>query len=541
MRAFDIVIVGAGSAGCVLANRLSADPRCRVALIEAGPADRSALIRVPGLFSPMYRSGKFLWVYETAAQAGVDGRRLRDVRGRVLGGSSSVNGMLYCRGAATDYDGWAAAGNAGWSYRDVLPYFRRSEDHAGGESPWRGVGGPLHVARSEVRHPLAQAFIRAGIEAGFPANPDINGADREGFGPAESTIWRGRRWSAASAYLRPALRRPNLSVITDALVTRVVLEGRAATGVELVRQGRTERINAAEVILSAGAFQSPHLLMLSGIGDADALSAAGVEPSVDLPGVGRNLHDHASITAHARCAAPISLSSLTRPAVAARTLMQAFVRRTGAFAECPIEAVGMIRSVPEMPAPDIKCQFVPIRLDAFTGLPLPEHGMLNRLELTVPESRGRIGLASADPRAAPVIDPDLLSDPSDVIRLRAALRTAIDLYRQPAFAPFGVVPDTPFDIDDDTAIDAYIRATLTVDHHAAGTCAMGAGPNAVVDPRLRVHGVDGLRVVDAAIMPRVVSGNTSAPVMMIAEKASDMILGRDPPAAALHGGDGRHG
>ena len=532
-RHFDIVIVGAGSAGCVLANRLTDDTGLSVLLIEAGPADRSPLIHIPGMFATMYQKGRFSWVYPTVPQASVDGRVLRDVRGKVLGGSSSTNGMLYCRGAAADYDGWAAMGNAGWSYAEVLPYFRRAENHGSGEDAYHGVGGPLHVHRSRVQDPLSRAFIAAGVEAGFPYNPDINGAQREGFGPAESTVWRGRRWSAASAYLRPARGRANLTILTSAQVTRVLVDQGRATGVELLRGKSLERYEAGEVVLSAGAFQSPHLLMLSGIGDGERLQRHGIACRADLPGVGRNLHDHASITAHATCTAPISRADLLNPAIATREMLRSIFARKGFLAECSIQAVGMIRSTPDVAVPDIKFQFVPIRLDPVTDLPLPQHGMVNRMELTVPESRGEVRLASANPLDLPLINANYMADPRDMARMRAAFRIAVDIYRQPAFREFGVTPDLPVrDMDDDRALDAHVRSVLTNDHHAAGTCSMGSGADEVVDAQLRVHGVAGLRVVDASIMPRVVSGNTNAPTMMIAEKASDMILGRAPLPAA---------
>jgi choline dehydrogenase len=533
-NSFDIIVVGAGSAGCVLADRLTDDTGLRVLLIEAGPDDRSPMIHLPGMFAPMYRSGRHLWVYATAPQRALSGRIMRDVRGKVIGGSSSTNGMLYCRGAAEDYDGWANMGNAGWSYREILPYFRRSEDHACGEDLYHGVGGPLHVARSPVDDPLARAFIAAALEAGHPYSADINGARREGFGPAESTVWRGRRWSAARAYLQRARRRPNLTVMTGAQVTRVLVENGRAIGVELARGAVREVLSAGEVVLAAGAFQSPHLLMHSGIGSGARLAEHGITAQVDLPGVGQNLHDHASVTAHATCTAPVSQARLTKPAHAMLEMMRALVLRRGFLAECSIQAVGMARSSPAMAVPDIKYQFVPIRLDAITNDPLPEHGMVNRMELTVPESRGEVRLASADPLAPPILDANYLADPRDRERMRAALRMAVEIYRQPAFREFGVTPDLPVpNMDDDAALDAHIAASLTNDHHAAGTCAMGSGPEAVVDAQLRVHGVAGLRVVDASIMPRVVSGNTNAPVMMIAEKAADMILGRPPLAPAV--------
>lgn len=526
---FDILIVGAGSAGCVLAHRLTEDTGLRVLLIEAGPTDHSPLIRIPGLFATMYRTGKYSWVYPTAPQMGVDGRVLRDVRGKVLGGSSSTNGMLYCRGAPADYDGWATMGNTGWSYREVLPYFKRAEDHDCGEDAYHGVGGPLHVSRSPVDHPLAKAFIAAATQAGFPYSADINGAQREGFGPAESTIWRGRRWSASAAYIHPARSRNNLTILTGAHVTRILMEKTRATGVELLHRNKLETYSAGEVVLSAGAFQSPHLLMLSGIGDGNRLSPLGIKTLADLHGVGRNLHDHASVTAHASCTAPISRANLLNPLHAGLEMMRGVFLRRGFLAECSIQAVGMVKSTKEMDVPDIKYQFVPIRLHPHTNEPLPEHGMVNRMELTVPESRGEVLLASANPFDLPILDANYLADPRDMERIRQAFRIAIDIYRQPAFREFGVKPDLPVhDMDDDKALDAHIRSVLTNDHHAAGTCSMGSGSEAVVDASLQVHGVEGLRVVDASIMPRVVSGNTNAPTIMIAEKASDMILGRVP-------------
>ncbi len=525
-KSYDIIIVGAGSAGCVLANRLSQDGARNILLLEAGPRDKSPLIHVPGFFSAMYRAGRFAWVYNTAPQRHVDGRVLRDIRGKVLGGSSSVNGMLYCRGAPADYDGWAALGNEGWSYREVLPYFKRAEDHSAGANAYRGVGGPLTVTRAEVRNPLALAFMQAGVQAGFPYNEDINGQEREGFGPAEWTIRNGRRWSAAAAYLRPALRRPNLTVLSGVQACKVVLEGTRAVGVEVQTGGACHVVNASTVVLSAGAFESPHILMLSGIGDAQKLAAVGITPRVHLPGVGQNLHDHPSITVHATCTAPVTMARLLNPVVAAHEALRALVARRGVLAECSIEAVAMLRATPESAVPDVKCQFVPIRLDPVTGAPLKAHGMLNRLELTVPESRGELRVRAADPRVPPEIDLNFLSHPDDVRKLRNAFRMAVDVFSQPAFAPFGTKVDLPPGGMNDEAIDAYIRQTLTNDHHAAGTCAMGQSAQAVVDQTLRVHGVENLRVVDASIMPRVVSGNTNAPVMMIAEKAADMILAR---------------
>jgi len=525
---FEHVIVGAGSAGCVLAHRLSADASRRVLLVEAGGSDWSPLVRAPGGLLPIMISGAFNWGYVSTPQKHLNDRVLYLPRGKVLGGSSSTNGMVYCRGTRSDYDEWSRLGNPDWSYAEVLPYFRRAETHELGASAYHGGSGPLRVGRMRVEHPLARAFVEAGQQAGHPYNDDTNGARRFGFGPTDVTAWQGRRQSSSTAYLAPARGRPNLSVITKALATRILFEGRRAVGVELVRRGRLERVRAArEVILSAGALNSPKLLLLSGVGAGAQLRAHGISEVLDLPGVGENLQDHLATHVKLRSRVPNSLFKYFGPLQGALAVARYVAFRRGPLADPGMEAVAFVGSTPGLADPDVKFHFL-MALYRNNGRELiPEHGFGVHVNAVKPRSRGSLRLASADPAAAPRIDQNYLADPHDLAVMRAGIRIAREVFRQRAFDPYrGEELDPGPQAVSDADLDAYVREKSEADYHSVGTCGMGNGPLAVVDAELRVHGLEGLRVADASVMPRIVSGNTNLATIMIAEKASDLILGR---------------
>ena len=541
---FDYIIVGAGSAGCVLANRLSADPDCTVALLEAGGPDRNPLVRLPMLMGRLMHSGLYNWHYHTQPEPQLNDRKIYWPRGKVLGGSSTINGMIYVRGNAHDYDRWAQMGNPGWSYEEVLPLFRRSEAHADRRDAFHGTDGPLTVSRARGRNPLFDAFVAAGRQAGHGVTDDFNGAQQEGFGRYDFTIRDGRRWSTASAFLRPAMRRRNLTVLTHALTHRVLAERGRATGVEYSRHGTVRRLTATrEVILAAGAVGSPHILMLSGIGDADELARHDIPVRHHLPGVGRNLQDHVDCCLVYECLRPVSLYRDLRADRLLWSVAVGMAFGRGVATTFPYEGGAFMKSRPDLLAPDIQAHFMPA-LEQSANLHFPKpfrrdaaaanHGFTIRVGPVNPESRGRIVLRSARPDDAPLIHANYLAAASDVSTTIAAVRMMRDVIAQPAFDGLRgreLAPGTARRTD--AELKEWLRDAASTTLHPVGTCKMGSGPEAVVDARLRVHGIARLRVADASIMPVIASGNTNAPTIMIAEKAAVMLAadrGRHAPA-----------
>jgi choline dehydrogenase-like flavoprotein len=534
-EAFDYIVVGAGTAGCVLVARLSERADVRVALIEAGPLDRHPFIHIPATVGAAIGTPGINWRFMTAPQAHLEGRQIPIPRGHVVGGSGSINGMVYFRGHPTDFDDWAAAGNPGWSYREVLPYFLRSENneaHRG--SPYHGQGGPMNVIYVKRPNPMTPAFLAAMESMGFQRTDDFNGPTSEGYGPRQGTIWKGRRVSTATAYLKPASMRPNLTLLTGARASRVIIENRRATGVEVLVQGGGARrlIAKREVIVSGGSVLSPQLLMLSGIGDGAALRAHGVEVKHHLPGVGANYHDHLAIAVLLEMKNSESYGISWRAAPrGAFNLLEYALFRTGPLSSNVFEATGFIRTLPELTRPDVQIVFQAARRNPNT-FPFPlGHGYAISVVGLYPKSRGRVTLASADPRAAPIVDPDLLSHPDDVALMLRGLKIGRRIAHAPSFARYQAKEVQPGPaVQDDTALVHYIRRASSTVHHPCGSCRMGPDANSVVDAELRVHGIEGLRVVDASVFPSVVGGNTNAAVVMIAEKAADLIRGIAAPA-----------
>ena len=533
---FDYVIVGAGSAGCVLANRLTEDPDVRVAVLEAGGSDTSVLIRMPAAFSLPLANDRYNWYYHTEPEPSMDGRRMYCPRGRVLGGSSSINGMVYIRGHAFDYDGWAQRpGLEHWSYAHCLPYFIRSENRLQGPDDYHGAAGPLAVTTPSMRNPLFHAFIEAAQQAGYAYTADMNGYRQEGFGPMDRTTLRGRRCSAMRAYLAPAMQRPNLRVLRRSLALRVVFDGRRAVGVEYAQSGTVRLARARrEVIVSGGAINSPQLLMLSGVGEADALRRLGLPVVADLSGVGRNLQDHIEIYVQHACTQPVSLYPTQRPLAKLGIGLQWLLTGSGAGASNHFEAGGFIRSRAGVRHPDLQYHFLPIAADYDGKHKIEQHGFQLHVGPMRPTSSGTVQLRSSDPRQQPAIQFNYLQTEGDRTEMRAAVRLTREILAQRAFEPFrGAELQPGSDVVTDAQIDAFARARAESAYHPSCTCAMGSDSQAVVDGELRVHGVEALRVVDASAMPAVVSGNLNAPTIMIAEKAADLIRGR-PPLEPMH-------
>jgi choline dehydrogenase len=531
---FDFIIVGAGSAGCVLANRLSADPKIRVCLIEAGPPDRNPLIHIPLGVMALFKHRKLNWRYETTKQADAADRAIYIPRGKTLGGSSSINGMVYTRGHPTDYDEWATAGNPGWAFEDVLPYFRRSENNEHWRSsPYHGVGGELNVADPHYTSTLSEVFFDAAASMQIPRCEDFCGPTHEGYGLRQLTQKAGRRHSAATAFLKPARARENLSVITGAMADRVLIADSRAIGVRLIEAGAIRTVFARrEVVVSAGAIASPLILMRSGIGDGAQLQGHGIAVKQHLPEVGRNLQDHIAVCIQYEnpSGESFGLSWRTAPQFAWGAI-EYLLRRRGLFAGNVLQAGAFIRTDPSLAKPDIQLVFNPARRSP-SGVVGIGHGFGLFSILLRPKSRGSVTVSGAAADAAPVIDPHFFRDATDMEVLLRGLKLTRRLIEAPAFDAHRGAEIAPGDhVQSDEGLRDFIRKACGTVYHPVGTCRMGSDGAAVVDPQLRVRGIGGLRVVDASIMPTIVGGNTNAPVIMIAEKAADMILGRSALAA----------
>ena len=534
---FDTIIVGAGSAGCILAHRLSTDPAHRVLLLEAGGWDWHPFIRIPLGVGRIWGFGRFDWGYSTEPDPTAGNRSIETARGKVIGGSHSINAMGYIRGHRGDYDRWAAQGLPGWSFRELLPYLKRAETWEDGETPFRGGAGPLFVRRSKQQDPLYDAYIQAGIKAGHPYTDDYNGPQQHGFGWAQWTIRNGKRDSTARAYLHPARGRANLTILPRSLCTRVLIENGRATGVAYTRHGQAHTAHAAQVILSGGSINTPQLLMLSGIGNPDHLRSHGITPVAALPGVGQNLQDHYSTGLFHERRGPGPFVHATRADRLALSFAQAYLLGTGPATDVPSGFMAFVKTNPSLPMPDIQLLFRSGPRNAgpwFPGIRPPwQDAFVCRPILLRPKSRGEILLRSADPTAPPRIRQNFLSHPEDLPVLRAGLRLLREVAAQSPLDPHRgreIGPGASATTDDDLA--AYIRANPATAHHPCGTCRMGIDEMAVADAQLRVRGIQGLRIADASVMPDLVGGNINAAVITIAEKAADLIRGTAPPIPA---------
>jgi len=525
MSDFDFAIVGAGSAGCVLANRLTESGRHKVLLLEAGGEDRNIWLHIPLGYGKHFTNRQVNWLYETEPEPECDGRRVIQPRGKVMGGSSSINGLMYVRGQAEDYDRWRQLGNAGWSHADVLPYFRKAEDQQRGADEWHGAGGPLAVSDLGSLA-ICDAFIAAAEQCGYPRNPDFNGASQEGFGYYQFTTRNGRRCSTAVGYLKPARRRANLKVVSNALATRVLYEGKRAIGVEYLQGEEKQTARAGEVVLAGGAFNSPQLMQLSGLGPAALLREHGIKVIADMPGVGADLQDHFHARTVFRCKQPISANDLfTNKLRGLAAGLRYMLRGRGLLAMGAGYVGGFLRTNEAVATPDVQTHIMLFSADAIGGPLHSFSGVTCPMIVLRPESRGTVRIKSADPRAAPAIQPRYLSAAKDRDVTIAGMRALRRIMAAPALVPFIEAEHEPgaHCTSDEDLLD-YVRRRGSTVYHPTSTCRMGIDPAAVVDARLRVHGFEGLRIVDASIMPALVSGNTNAPTIMIAEKGADMIL-----------------
>lgn len=532
MAQYDYIIIGAGSAGCVLANRLSNDQRNRVLLLEAGGADTSPFIHIPVGFAKTLTDRRINWLYNTETDPGTNNRIHVWPRGKVLGGSSAINGMLYVRGQKEDYDGWRQMGNLGWGWDEVLPYFKKSEDQARGEGPYHGIGGPIHVSDITEHHPISDAIIEAGVQAGLPFNDDVNDGDQEGISYYQLTIKNGRRVSAATAFLKPVLSRKNLTLEINALTQKVIFENRRAVGVQYEQHGEQLEARAGKcVIVSGGAINSPQILQLSGVGPGELLRTHDIPVIHNLPGVGENLHDHLICGVRYRVTQPITINEISHGIPLVKEAIKWALTRKGLLSLGPAHIQAYVKTRPELATPDVQFVILPATMDGEKYIKKGEMVLEKQPGMTLgalqmrPESRGSIRIKSPDFRQPPAIQPNYLSDPLDQQTLVEGIKWGRKIAEQPALDPYRgkeLSPGPALKTDDQLL--AYAREASATIYHPVGSCKMGSEPMAVVDHELNVHGIDHLRVVDASIMPKISSGNTNAPTVMIAEKAADLIL-----------------